>query len=320
MTSSPDTPAGARGAVDLTGLSGAAATPSAARSGAPSAAPRSLPSGLLVEATDATFSEILTRHIGVPGILVLWSSQHLQTLDYLDLVAATAATYDGRIVVVGLDLGTQAGLGQAMIPLIQQAFGAPHIPATFGLLQGQPVALFPGVAPVEQIRAAMDQLLEAAVRSGITGRVQLTSTGEAEEAELPPLHQAAFDAIEAGDLDGAEAAYRRALVENPKDTDADLGLAQVALMKRTADVDAAAARAAAAANPGDVSAALMVADLDLLGGHIEDAFGRLVDLVRGTSGEERDRVRTHLLALFSVVGNHDERVKKGRTALMNALF
>jgi putative thioredoxin len=320
MTSTADTPAGARGAIDLTGLSGTAATPSAGRPAAPGSAPRALPEGLLVEATDATFNETLTRHIGVPGILVLWSSQHLQTLDYLDLVATTAATYDGRIVVVGVDLGTQTGLGQAMIPLIQQAFGAPHIPATFGLLQGQPVPLFPGVAPADQVRAAMDQLLEAAVRSGITGRVQLTPTGDDEEAELPPLHQAAFDAIESGDLEGAEAAYRQALAENPKDTDAELGLAQVALMKRTADVDLTAARAAAAADPSDIDAALTVADLDVLGGHIEDAFGRLVEMVRSTAGEERDRVRTHLLSLFAVVGNHDERVKKGRTALMNALF
>ena len=63
-----------------------------------------------------------------------------------------------------------------------------------------------------------------------------------------------------------------------------------------------------------------MADLDLLGGHVEDAFARLLDLVRGTSGDERNRARTHLLELFSVVGSADERVRKGRQALMSALF
>ena len=91
-------------------------------------------------------------------------------------------------------------------------------------------------------------------------------------------------------------------------------------MQRTQGVDLAAARAAAAADPADVEAAIVVADLDVLGGHVEDAFTRLLDLVRSTSGDERDRARTHLLELFSVVGNHDERVRKGRTALMSALF
>jgi putative thioredoxin len=92
------------------------------------------------------------------------------------------------------------------------------------------------------------------------------------------------------------------------------------LMKRTAGVDLAAARAAAAADPDDVEAAITVADLDVLGGHVEDAFARLIDVVKRTSGAERDRARTHLISLFDVVGNHDERVKKGRTALMSALF
>ena len=138
--------------------------------------------------------------------------------------------------------------------------------------------------------------------------------------ELSEHHEAAFDAIESGDLDGAAAAYERAIAEDPNDQEAKLGLAQVGLMKRTAGVDLAAARAAAAADPDDVEAAITVADLDVLGGHVEDAFARLIDVVKRTSGAERDRARTHLISLFDVVGNHDERVKKGRTALMSALF
>ena len=91
-------------------------------------------------------------------------------------------------------------------------------------------------------------------------------------------------------------------------------------MQRTQGVDLTAARAAAAADPADVEAAIVVADLDLLGGHVEDAFGRLLDLVRSSAGAERDRARTHLLELFAIVGTQDERVRKGRTALMSALF
>ncbi len=182
--------------------------------------------------------------------------------------------------------------------------------------------LFPGVAPESEVRAVLDQLLQAAVQNGITGRVQLEAVEGAggDDDTLPPLHQEAFDAIERGDLDGAVAAYQQALAENPKDHDAELGLAQVRLMQRTQDADPAAARGAAAADPTDVDAGILVADLDLLGGHVEDAFTRLLDLVRGSTGAERDRARTHLLELFAVVGNHDERVRKGRTALMSALF
>ena len=186
-------------------------------------------------------------------------------------------------------------------------------------LQGQPVPLFPGVQPESEVRVVIDQLLQAAIQNGVTGRVELEQPVGPVEEEVPPLHQAAYDAIEVGDMEAAAAAFAQALVENPKDYEAEVGLAQVKLMQRTQGVDLAAARAAAAADPTDVDAATLVADLDIVGGHVEDAFARLLDIVRSDE-EARDRARAHLLDLFAVVGSHDERVRKGRTALMSALF
>src|SRR4029079_11499674 len=112
---------------------------------------------------------------------------------------------------------------------------------------------------------------------------------EVVEPPLPPLHQEAYDAIERGDLAGAHAAYTKALKENPADADAELGLAQVGLMQRTEGADLQAARAAAAAAPTDGDAQILVADLDLLGGHVEDALMRLIDTVRVTADADRNR-------------------------------
>ncbi len=325
-------PAGTRGAVDLSSVS-AMTAPSGATSGSGMPAgpvpgqrptpPAPVPDGLVVEVTAANLQQALNRTVQVAGVLVLWSSAHPQTRQLVDTVARVAASHGGRVLVLTADLSASPELLQAFQPLLTQAFGQPTVPATFGLLQGQPVPLFPGLAPEDQVRLALDQLIQAAVQNGITGRVDLgpvPGQEDGDEAPLSPLHQEAFDAIERGDLDAAVAAYQRALVEDPKDADAEAGLAQVRLLERTRGADLAAARAAAAADPGDLDAAFLVADLDLLGGHVEDAFTRLLDLVRATAGEERDRVRTHLLGLFTVVGNHDERVRKGRTALMSALF
>jgi putative thioredoxin len=320
-------PAGTRGAVDLSSVAGLTTPgPATAGVGAPGGAlpgeapgsPPGVPAGLVVEVDAATLQEALNRTLQVPGVLVLWSSAHPQTRQLVDTVTRVAASLGGRVLVLTADLAASPELLQAFQPLLVQAFGQPTVPATFGLLQGQPVPLFPGIQPEEEVRTVLDQLLQAAVQNGITGRVELEDVPGADERS--PLHQEAFDAIERGELGAAVAAYERALAQDPKDTDAELGLAQVHLMQRTQGVDVAVARAAAAADPSDVGAAITVADLDILGGHVEDAFTRLLDLVRGTSGEDRDRVRTHLLELFSVVGNHDERVRKGRTALMSALF
>jgi len=296
-----------RGAVDLTGL-GERGAPAAPSAGAGQRA--SGPDEVHVQATDATFQESMTRSVRVPGVLVLVSTRLPESIVFLGTVVETARSFGGRLQVTSVDIDANPGLARAL--------QVQSVPATIGMIQGQLVPMFAGIAPADQIRAVFEEFLGLAVQQGVTGRVAVAVSDV--PVELSEHHEAAFDAIESGDLDGAAAAYERAIAEDPNDQEAKLGLAQVGLMKRTAGVDLAAARAAAAADPDDVEAAITVADLDVLGGHVEDAFARLIDVVKRTSGAERDRARTHLISLFDVVGNHDERVKKGRTALMSALF
>lgn len=331
MTEQPFTAGGLRGAVDLTGLQGAAAPRppqgppagapgGAAPAGSPGAAPTGVPgrSGLVVEGTDANFQEVANASVSVPLLLVLWASQVPESRTYLDTVIELAGAHGGRLQVVSVDVEQN--------PTLLRAFQVQSVPVTMGLVQGQPVPMFAGVQPAEAVRPILEEFLGLAVQHGLTGRVDIADAAaqdgedEAVEPPLPPLHQEAYDAIESGDLEAAHAAYTKALKANPADADAELGLAQVGLMQRTEGADLQAARAAAAENPTDVAAQSLVADLDILGGHVEDAFLRLIDLVRATSGDEREQARVHLVQLFAVVGAHDERVRKARTALMSALF
>jgi putative thioredoxin len=143
---------------------------------------------------------------------------------------------------------------------------------------------------------------------------------EGDEEAVDPRYAPAQDALEAGDIDAAVAEYQKLVDANPADAEAAAGLAMAKVLQRTQGVDLNAARAAAAASPDDVAAQIMVADLDLLGGHVEDSFARLVELVRRTSGDERNAAREHLIGLFAAVGNDDPRVLKGRQALASALF
>ena len=305
MTQQPISAAFLRGAVDLSSLGRPAAAPSAAGAADP----------LVTQGTDANFNDIVSASMSVPSVVVLWSQGLPASGEFVDVVADVARTYEGRFQVVSVDVDANPGL--------LQAFQVQSVPVTLGLIQGQPVPLFAGVQSAEHVRAYVDELLKLAAQNGVTGRVDTGAPQEGvveEEQPLPPLHQQAFEAIERDDLDGAVAAYQQALKENPADAEASLGLAQVKLMQRTADADLAAARAAAAADPTDVPAQTLVADLDLLGGHVEDAFSRLVDTVRNTSGDERNAAREHLLELFQVIGAGDERVVRARRALTSALF
>jgi putative thioredoxin len=137
---------------------------------------------------------------------------------------------------------------------------------------------------------------------------------------VPPLHAEAYEAIEAGDYARAVDAYRRALAEDPRDADAQAGLGQVLLLQRVQGVDLQEARAAAAAAPLDVDAQFTVADLDVSGGHVDDAFARLLELFAALPAEERAPVRERLLELFGLVGDADPRVIRARGRLASLLF
>ncbi|AKT52346.1 co-chaperone YbbN [Arsenicicoccus sp. oral taxon 190] len=311
MTSQPFSHAAARGAVDLSGLAQqppGSPVSDASRGAAPGGGSGS---PLVVEATDATISQIMQQSVSVPVVLLVWSASRGGSEVVADF-AAVAQGAAGRFLLATVDVDASPGLGQAL--------GVQQIPMAVGLLQGQPVPLFVGPQPRQVIEQYVDELLKVAVANGITGRLDVGEQPDAEELPGSPEHEEAFAALERGDFDGARAAYDKALAKDPQDRDAQVGKAQVDLLERTTGVDLQAARQAAADDPADIGAQLLVADLDVMGGHVEDAFLRLVDLVRTLAGDDRETVRRHLITLFDVVGSEDPRVKKGRTSLMSALF
>ncbi|WP_347039831.1 tetratricopeptide repeat protein [Glutamicibacter halophytocola] len=148
----------------------------------------------------------------------------------------------------------------------------------------------------------------------------MSGTAGNTEPELPPPHQKAVDAIDAGDYAAAEAAYLEALNEKPNDHDAQVGVYQVRLLSRTQNLDLNTSRELAAQNPQEIAAQLDVADLDLIGGHVEDAFARLVSLISKLADDDRERVRRRLIELYAVVGNNDPRVAASRQKLARVLF
>ncbi|GAB3597607.1 tetratricopeptide repeat protein [Angustibacter peucedani] len=322
-SSSSSSPLSLRGAVDLAAVAAQAKrrqqAATAAEGGA--GAPGGTSSGLVVDVTEEQFQTVVVdRSLDVPVVVDLWAEWCEPCKQLSPVLEQLAHEYGGRFLLAKVDVDANPRLGQV--------FQAQSIPMVVAVVKGQPVPLFQGALPEAQVRAYLDELLRVAEANGVTGRLPVGDTdGEGEqvpqapaEPPLPPLHQEAYDAIERGDLAAAATAYEQALAQAPADAEARAGLAQVNLMRRTDGVDLATARAAAADAPGDPAAQILVADLDLLGGHVDDAFARLVDTVRTTAGDEREQVRAHLVELFEVVGGDDPRVQAARRALSAALF
>ncbi|MFF7021758.1 tetratricopeptide repeat protein [Streptomyces klenkii] len=289
----------------------------AVRRGAPPAA-----AGRLVfDADEAGFeADVLQRSAEVPVVIDFWADWCEPCKQLGPLLERLAAEYAGRFVLAKVDVEANQ--------LLFQQFGVQSIPAVFAVVAGQALPLFQGAAPEAQIRQVLDQLVQVAEqRFGIVGApVSAEAPGEGEpEPEQPvgPYDEAlglAHEALDKGDLGGAVQAYKNVLADDPAHPEAKLGLAQAELLQRVQGVDPRAVRKAAADAPGDVQAQIAAADLDLVGGHVEDAFGRLIDTVRRTTGEDRNAARVRLLELFEVIGADDPRVSAARTALSRALF
>ncbi|MFJ9316853.1 co-chaperone YbbN [Pimelobacter simplex] len=314
------------GAIDLSALK--QQRPAAPAGGAPAgAAPTGGNAGSAYSVTvdEANFQSVLEASMTAPVVLVFHSpTQSPESTEMARDVATVADEYDGRFLAASIDVDAA--------PQIAQAMQIPQVPLMLVILDGRPATQpIPGAAPIDDIRALFNQLAQQLTAQGIAGRHQPNAFGSAGpagdgaegedgEADLDPRYAPAQEALAAGDIDAAVAEYQKLADANPADHEAAAGLAMAKVLQRTQGVDLNAARAAAAANPDDIDAQTMVADLDMLGGHVEDAFARLVELVRRTAGKDRDRVREHLLGLFGAVGNDDPRVLKGRQALASALF
>ncbi|HEY7858351.1 MAG TPA: tetratricopeptide repeat protein, partial [Candidatus Nanopelagicales bacterium] len=220
----------------------------------------------------------------------------------------------GRFVLAKVDVDAN--------PRISQAFQVQSIPSVVAIIKGQPLPLFQGALPEPAVRQYLDELLRVAAENGLGEPGPSVGDGEAPEPEPAedPLLDAAFEAVERGDWDGADAAYQQILAQAPADPDALAGMSQVALLRRTEGTDPVAVMAAADAAPDSLPAQALAADVELLSGRTEAAFARLVALVRRSAGDERTAARDHLLDLFRLVGDHDPSVAKARMSLASALF
>lgn len=310
MSNAPLSGANLRGAVDLSSLSKPRPTPASSPVPPSPTAGGSGAGALVRDASDATFTAILELSRTVPVIVEFYGQGVESTLTPI------IESYGGRLAL--------AKVHAPVNPQLVQAFQVQQVPTVAAIVGERPLHLFIGAIAEEEVRQVFDQVLQLGVQNGVTGTIsphaETDAPAEPVEEPLPPLHQEAYDAIEAGDLARAIASYRAAITQNPRDSLAVAGLAQVSLLQRMEHADAALIRDAAASAPASAAAQLAVADLDVAAGHFDDAFARLLDLFPTLDVDSRDAVRTRLLEYFEIVGADDPRVTAARRRLAMLLY
>jgi len=304
------------GAVDL-GARQAAAQRRQQASGPEQSGP--VPDGAtsgVIDVTEQTFNtDVVERSRTTPVIMDLWAEWCEPCKQLSPVLEKLAAAGGGQWILAKVDVDAN--------PQLSAALQVQSIPMVVAVIGGQLVDGFLGALPEAQVRQWIGQVLAAAAKMGLAVSAPPGSDDtldEPGEPAMPPAYAQAREAMERGDYDAAAKAFEAELAQSPADTVAKTGLAQVNLIRRVSSYDEAAVRRDAAEHPADPDAQAKVADIDLAAGRIDEAFDRLLGLVRRTSGDERDKARAHLVGLFEIFPPRDPRVNKARSALSALLF
>ena len=300
------------GVVDLSALKKPAAPtgPAAATAGPDGAAPAA-GSAYVMDVSEADFqTAVLDQSLQVPVVLDLWAEWCEPCKQLSPVLERLAEEFGGRFLLAKVD--TDAN------PRLAQALRVQGIPAVKAVVQGQLIGEFAGVRPEAEVRQWLTELVTMA-------ETEFGMAGPEDAAPLPappldPLLQAAYEALETDDLDGAARALQNLLADQPAHAEAKVMLSQVELLRRTSSVDPNAVLAKAQADPDDVEAQCAAADVLLGAGQAEDAIALLLDAVRRFTGAERDRARLLLIEYFDLLGNDHPLVPKARQRLAGLLF
>ena len=248
-------------------------------------------------------SDILPLSLVRPVIVLMWSPRSAESIEMIKVLGKLEIDYKEAFALARVDIEAH--------PQVAQAFQTKSIPYAVAIIAEQMVPLFEQAYPEAQVRMVMDKVLTLASEQGI-GQAPVEQM-EAEEIE-------AMEALEAGNYVAAEAAYKKWLSRKPSENLAKLGLAQTQLLMRTEGLELSAVIDQSALNPSDITLQLKAADVEIVNGGVEAAFARLIHAVRATSGDERSKVKDHLLNLFALVDQSDPRLVAARKELASALF
>jgi putative thioredoxin len=258
--------------------------------------------GLEITATNLT-AEFLPMSAQKPVVVLCWSPRSVESVEMLQALGRLALADQGTWVLARVNIDEQ--------PQVAQALQTRTIPYGLVFIAEQPIPFVEQALSETQLREVITKILTLAAQQGI---------GEAPVEQAEPEEEEAIEAIDRGDYQAAEAAYKALLARKPNDEYGKVGLAQVQLLIRTEGLDAAKVIQQALENPDEIAIQMQCADVEVMQGDLEQGFKRLLRLISVLSGDDQKSVKDRLLELFALVDPADPRVIKARAALANALF
>lgn len=323
------------GAVDLEGVKRKAEALAKREAAAKSGKPQSkMPSagGYVIDVNEQTFQAMVQTSVSFPIILLVWQKSDETSYDLAQKLADSITALDGRMQLARIDADES--------PSIAQALRAQQLPAVYGLVGGRPMPICQGLPSADELQQIcndiLPQLVKVAEKSGVAGMAPYVDSGDStgdsgvgnnsadsadsvDSSDVPPEHKIAHEAAMNGDYALAASEYEKVLQANPNDSLASRERAKALLLGRNANTNVEGVRKAAGDNPSDASAQLAVADVDMIDGHIEDAFSRLLDFLAGHR-DSADVIKERMLEYFAMLPAGDERLNRARRRLAILLY
>jgi putative thioredoxin len=315
------------GAVDLSALKHKVEAQPGQTGGAPSAGK------YVIDTTESSFQAMVETSTTFPILVFLWIPTDDRLFPLATKLANAVNAQEGKVQLSRIDI--------ASYPSIAQALRVKGAPALFGLVGGRPMPIFQGLPSDQEIDEVVDKLIPQVIalaqQSGVTGTAPLSSSADADaddadgskgsdadaadssEGDVPPAHAQAHALATQGDYAGAAQEYKKIIEKDPKDTLAQRELSKATLLARSGAADVREVRRAAAEKPEDVEAQLAVADVDMIGGQVDDAFARLLDFA-GAHRADIDAVRQRLVSYFAMCPADDPRVQRARRRMATLMY
>ena len=320
------------GAVDLEGVKRKAEALAKREAAEKSGKPQSkMPSagGYVIDVNEQTFQAMVQTSVSFPIILLVWQKSDETSYDLAQKLADSITALDGRMQLARIDADES--------PSIAQALRAQQLPAVYGLVGGRPMPICQGLPSADELQQIcndiLPQLVKVAEKSGVAGMAPYVDSGDStgdsgvgnnsadsvDSSDVPPEHKIAHEAAMNGDYALAASEYEKVLQANPNDSLASRERAKALLLGRNTNTNVDAVRKAAGDNPSDASAQLAVADVDMIDGHIDDAFGRLLDFL-ASHKDCAEVIKDRMLEYFAMLPAGDERLNRARRRLAILLY
>ena len=248
-------------------------------------------------------SDILPLSLIRPVIVLMWSPRSVESQEMLNTLGKLESQYQAKWSLARVNIDTH--------PEIAQAFQTKNVPYAVAIIAEQMVPLFEQAYPEAQVRLVIDKVLTLSAKQGI---------GEAPVEQVEPEEEEAMLALESGDYAGAEVAYKKWLSRKPNESLAKLGLAQTQLLMRTEGLELNKIVEESKKSPQDIDLQLKAADIEIVNGGVEEAFSRLLTLIKASAGDDKNKVKTHLISLFELVDQGDPRLISARKELASSIF